>query len=516
MNHELVLAFPLSSGDGLSPAALAALRKRALGRPSRREIAVTWFDTPDHALAGRDLFAKLETRGKRRFQRFESIGLRLAPVRDLQVWESAAAGEAPRFEAIPDESLQVRLEDLEEDLLAPVFHADLTRIERRLRADDGGIILAQVEQGELRAGERTAPLRRLVLRGDASAPAGFFALARELAAALPAGPDARGLGQRGHDLAAGKEPAAARRRASDLGPETTVEDTMAAMLRQGLDQALGNLACVLETTDPEGIHQMRVGLRRTRSTLRLFRKLLPAAQYDWLVGEIKWLTSQLGPARDMDVFEEEIAAPVMAGAPDGASFEVFVRRIRAERRKRRQAAHRALTGRRWRDFQLEAAAWLAARGWRAGWGPDLPAALNEPIAGFAAKRLARRHRTVHQDARRFHDLAPAERHQLRIDVKKLRYALDFFAPLYPERRVTRYLERLSGLQDALGYLNDVTVARGLIDGLCANCKPEALVRCLLAGGLVLGWHAHGAATVEASLKVDLAAFLRAKPFWTTG
>jgi CHAD domain-containing protein len=218
----------------------------------------------------------------------------------------------------------------------------------------------------------------------------------------------------------------------------------------------------------------------------------------------------------MDVFEDELLRPVVAGAADAGVFKPLATRIRRERARRRQVALKAVRSDRWTRFQIEAGTWLATRPWRAAWGPDLPEGLNRPVVALAARQLARRHKQVHRDAHRFHELSPPERHQLRIDLKKLRYALDFFGPLYPEARVARYLERLAGLQDGLGYLNDVTVARHLIDSLCDGLTGQALARCLLAGGLVLGWHAHAAATTEENLKADLATFIRAKPFWKTG
>ena len=60
------------------------------------------------------------------------------------------------------------------------------------------------------------------------------------------------------------------------------------------------------------------------------------------------------------------------------------------------------------------------------------------------------------------ELDPQEIHRLRIRIKKLRYATDFFGGLWPNRRTERYLAALKGLQEALGEFHDTTVADELI------------------------------------------------------
>ncbi|MEO5337125.1 MAG: CHAD domain-containing protein [Magnetospirillum sp. WYHS-4] len=515
MIRELALAFQLGPAEAATLRGAAPWRGLGAGRATTRTVTLTWFDTPDQALRDRYISLCVEAAGTRRRERVEMVGLRLAAAAEHLAWEAPLRSEAPTLATPRDERLRSYLDGLEEAPLAPVYRAEIKRTSRRLSTADGTIVDAILEEGGIVAQGSPREVCRLVLRAAPEMASGLFALARHIAVEWKLPLATRSLADRARDLVANQPPGWTRRRPSDLGPDSTVEQAMASMVRQGFDHILANQASVLESDDPEGIHQMRVGLRRTRSALRLFRKLLPAAQYDWLTAEIKWATAQLGPARDMDVFEDELVAPAVAGAGDHAAFKALAGRIRAERTRRRRAARRALESARWRIFVLEVGGWLTGQAWRVAWGPDLPDKLLSPIGDLAARQLARRHRQIHRDGRRFHELTPEERHQLRIDVKKLRYALDFFGPLYAERRVTRYLERLAGLQDGLGYLNDVTVARRLIDGLCAGCKGETLVRCLLAGGLILGWHAHGAVAREDQLKADLAVFLRAKPFWNS-
>src|SRR5690606_12993673 len=77
-----------------------------------------------------------------------------------------------------------------------------------------------------------------------------------------------------------------------------------------------NEPVVCRGDDPEGVHQMRVGLRRLRSLFTVFAPVLPAAQTDYFKSELKWLASELGAARDYDVFRDEILRPVHACFPE--------------------------------------------------------------------------------------------------------------------------------------------------------------------------------------------------------
>ena len=112
-------------------------------------------------------------------------------------------------------------------------------------------------------------------------------------------------------------------------------------------------------------------------------------------------------------------------------------------------------------------------------------------------------------------MSPTERHQLRIDVKKLRYATDFFASLYGRKRVRSFTESLQKLQDGLGYMNDVTVAKGLVERLEASASQTTAPIIRHAGGILLGWHTRAAAEAARSLADDVENLITNQPFWLT-
>ena len=136
-------------------------------------------------------------------------------------------------------------------------------------------------------------------------------------------------------------------------------------------------------------------------------------------------------------------------------------------------------------FLLQLGRWIEAGGWREDATPKGAPWLDRPIVAFADRLLARRHRKALKLGRRFEDLTPPERHRLRIALKKLRYATEFFDSLHAGKRARPYLAALKELQDALGHLNDVAVAERLLRGLSepAGEQRAAIGR---ASGLVLG------------------------------
>ena len=118
--------------------------------------------------------------------------------------------------------------------------------------------------------------------------------------------------------------------------------------------------------------------------------------------------------------------------------------------------------------------------------------------------------------RGFADLSVERRHGLRIELKKLRYAVDFFAGLFPSKAVRPYRRALARLQDHLGHLNDVAVAERMLGGLIERhaASPTDAAGLGLAAGLVLGWHTRAVADAEPATCKDWADFTAVRPFWT--
>jgi CHAD domain-containing protein len=131
---------------------------------------------------------------------------------------------------------------------------------------------------------------------------------------------------------------------------------------------------------------------------------------------------------------------------------------------------------------------------------------------LAENILEKTHRKLKKHGQGLAVMNAEERHQLRIRVKKVRYAGEFFATLFSRRKSQAYLHALRALQDDLGRLHDLEVARGLIASLGTGDR-ERDPRIARAGGLVIGWHTHSSSAREEALAKHWRAFMKAKPFW---
>jgi triphosphatase len=219
------------------------------------------------------------------------------------------------------------------------------------------------------------------------------------------------------------------------------------MFAAALTQAGANAPGVAQGGDPEYLHQMRVGLRRLRSALLAFRDLVPRKAAQPIVARLRGLMPPLGAARDWDVFCEGLAH---AAAPP-----VLLARARARRASARRAARQTARSAELQAFLLRALRWVNEGAWT----------VRVSLVEFAQSALERLHRKALKETHGIDWTDAERRHRLRIRMKRLRYACDFFSASFAGAAARPYIKRLAALQDILGDLNDIAVARRLLGEL---------------------------------------------------
>ena len=506
---ELKLLFRFQDVSRLH--ALPLIGERAKGRPRTRPLLSVYYDTPRRDLRRQGVTLRVRKADGRYIQGVKAEGRRIGGGTVRPEWECPVPTEAPVLSAIADDRLRRLVTRAGANGLESVFRTAFTRTSRRLSFDDGGRVTLDIDVGEILAATAAEPVCELELELEAGPPHRLFDVARQVNAEVPLRVSVVGKASRGYALAAGEIPGWSKFIRPDLSADATVEDAMILAVQRCLDHLLSNETCLLETADPEGVHQMRIALRRLRSTLRLFRSVLPADQYRWLTDELRWLAGQLAAARDWDVFGDEIVGPVDAHFPGEPGFVLLRPKLARRRRTSRRAARQAILSTRYTEFVLGVSGWLARRQWRGQKPGAASTRVIGPVAGFANALIARCHGQVRKDGRNFATMSAAQRHQLRIDVKKLRYATDLFGSLHRGRGAAGYLKRLGKVQDALGYANDVAVAEDLMRRLCASGKGDDGAQCRRAGAIVLGWHAHAMARASGPLAKRVRRFIEARP-----
>ena len=297
-----------------------------------------------------------------------------------------------------------------------------------------------------------------------------------------------------------------------LAKDATVDAAIAAIFAECFEHWTFNEAAALHGLDPEGVHQMRVALRRMRSALSDFQQVIPAAQVAWLRRETRWLIENLGPSRDWDVFLTELLKPVETARPGDAGLAELRAAAEAERANGYERLRTALGSRRYSALLRRMHEWLRVGYWREG-RDERQKLLNKPVRKLARQLLEKRHKRALKVGRSFEKLSVQERHRLRIALKKLRYTAEFFRSLFRKKHEKKYMHALAELQNSLGLINDIAVADHLLGHIAASREHRRTHDLCTAAGLVAGWHARSASLAEQEAKAIWRHFCDCAVFW---
>ncbi|MBP0445320.1 CHAD domain-containing protein [Roseomonas sp. SSH11] len=467
MNHttepppkELEIKFQLPDGCEAALASHPALAS-CEAHSSRREVT-TYFDTPDHRLA--DAGASLRVR-QSEGRHVQTLKLRdgAGPFGRAE-WEWPLPGEEPD----PARLAQTPLASLANDgtRLIALFTAEVTRSIRTLR-QDGTLVEVTTDLGAIRAGEAQEPIREMELELKEGDPAALYRLASAIQAETPLLLGTEAKSDRGWRLLTGQPREVEKQDDLDFPPDITAGEAFRNITGATLASLLANQPAAAAGV-MEGIHQMRVAIRRLRACLALFRPCLDEEREEAFTGQLRQLGRCLGAARDWDVFCAE-TLPHLAGR---GLPEPLLGRLLAAAETERAAAHESLSAEFARPALTRTVLGLAA------WAED-PVALSgqpdggdmaEPLADLAPELEERLARRVLRRGRRIRHRTDEELHDLRKSLKRLRYGVEFLAPLHRRKRVSAYLRRCKDLQEELGALNDGAMAVTLAEQLAARDK----------------------------------------------
>lgn len=442
----------------LDPAHLAAcLAHPVLARSwKKRRLTATYFDTPDQALRAKGLSLRVRREGRRWVQTLKAGHAATGGLFDREEWEAEVPTGSLDLSALRDTPLAACLRGREAEL-GPRFVIAVLRRSARLTIGDVTLDCA-VDEGELRAGERRTGICEVELELVSGPAAALFGLARELADLPSLRISGLSKSERGYHFASAAPHAAVKQRPAALAPDATTRDAFQAIARDCLAHLQANAAPLTVARLPDAVHQTRVALRRLRAALSLFADVVCDDAREALRADLSWYADALGEARDLDVF-------LASGMADEATAE--------KARQRRAIAYghaiEAASSDRARLLVLDALAWIETGAWVQG------ADLDRPASDFAAELLDARRRKLRKRSRHLADRSPEERHRIRIALKKLRYAAEFFGGLFSGkksgRRRKEFIAAAAEFQERLGDLNDSEVAAALIRDLGGR-EPE--------------------------------------------
>lgn len=488
---------------------LAAVRKHpavaavARGRPRTTRLTTTYYDTPQRDLAAAGVALRLRHANGRWLQTVKGAGGAAAGVHRRAEYEWRV--DAPRLDRTKLARTPWRKLFAARTGYRRVFATDIRRSEQPLAFADGTRATLCLDVGEIRAGRRRVPLSEIEVELKAGDPSRLFELASTLAADLPVRIEHQSKAARGYALAGQVPPGPRHAKALMLAPDAAAPSALQTLGHECLAQMEAN-AAALGDPDPEYLHQLRVGWRRLRALLKLAAPLASPETIAALDEELDWLGSELGPARDYDVFALETLAKVAAEFRGERGIARLRRRAAAHRRKAGRGARQAIANPRTQKLFIALGAWLAAPT-----PGSAPSQAPTSARDWARTSLEKGHAKLRKRAKHAHRLDAAERHRARVAAKRQRYAAEFFASLFSGKRVDGYVQALSRVQSALGRLNDLQVAGTLVDVVAPRGDTDA--QTAHAGGVVRGWLAASTAAELKRLREVQRAFRRCPAFW---
>jgi len=493
---EIKLALPTADPASLTRQ-LARLPALARRKPVCKQVDNIYYDTPAQALRAQRMALRLRQVGgdeaPQWLQTFKTsdggdsaLSLRgewEVPVPGPALVQTALQAAPPWQRLDPDGAVFAALQ--------PCFVTAFERTAWTVRRRDGSVIEVALDLGQITSGQRSVPICELELELLAGAPTALFDLARHIAQHIAVLPLAASKAQRGHALRDGTLDTPQRARPQPLGSDVAWHNMVQPVLGEMFAQFTTNLNALRHCDDPELVHQARVGWRRFRGALRLFKPAVPAQTLpSWLPSwqGLQPLLTALGELRDLDVAcTQTLPALQNAFVADCAertqAWQAMELAFRQAAAQQRQAVRRALQAPAVGADLLAITLWLDDLSRPQAWS-DSPGVPGKTVRRWVRERIQRLHA---QWKKALRDSTHAEsQHRARILAKRLRYNIEALRPLLPER-AQRWLQKASDVQAGIGASRDLLQAGVLARRLAVDRGIVEFLRGYAAGRAGVPW-----------------------------
>lgn len=451
------------------------------GAVTRVRLRAQYFDTPDRDLVKARISLRLRLEGRRWVQTLKMPGAhamdrvelnhpRPGPVLDLSVYEDTPAAKA--LNAC-------------QDRLTVHYETDVKRLFRRTRVGSSVVEIA-LDQGHIQAGNLKLPIREIEFELVNGPIQSLFTIGKRWLSKHGLLLDLRSKAERGDQLAqlyqtllttqkqdlaatqAAKAAAVARFWGTTgvepitLKPSLSCDEAFALLSQACLSQVARNAAVLAEIDTlgicragtPEHLHQLRVGLRRLRSSWSLFDGLANLPEQS-LRDEIKRHFKQLGNTRDDDVLRETVMPVLNAAGQPPLDLHSSLEDL---------SGNKLAGSREFQAWLIDMMSFSVTANERL---PKNPTKLKLALR----KRLHKWHQRVVSEGIQFQTLEIEAKHTLRKRTKRLRYGLQFAESLLPTTRLKHYRKALAVIQDILGEMNDLYLARERFEQLRDDQPP---------------------------------------------
>ncbi len=492
-----------------------ALKRLSSGRASGKHLNSVYFDTTDLALAQRGLTLRVCKSGKKYVQCVKGPSSAADPF-GLEEWETVLPSDAPNPISIPDRHMRELVESLlAQASLEPQLGNEIHRTIRHLKTAAGDEIECAFDDGSIRGLHGTngeVAVMELELELKSGSRSALFEVARELNRVAALTLQTESKSERGMRALMGRGAEAQKPERVVLAEDASAEEAFRTTLRHCLDHIARNVPAVV-ARQPAGVHQIRVGLRRLRAAMTAFGEAFRGPGLEDLRVQAKRLADAFGATRALDVFADEMLPDVEPQVTNLRGVNAVRAQLAGVRARSWDNSVALVRSGAFTDFLLALGAAAEIRIWRSGAMEQDVSMFERPALELANESLPRELRKSCKRAKHLSRLRPDQRHRLRIAVKKLRYAAEFFAPLFADKHVGPYLKQVSKTQDAFGELNDASTVQHVLTLLLeAPDTPES--EDLREGAaFIAGWHLGRVKGGWLAARKQWKRLAKATPFW---
>ena len=482
-SHEIELKFTLPA-DRLRALAQAGLAWPGASAPTIKPLITRYYDTPTALFWRHGLACRVRCKGDQWLQhlKWRGVAAGTSAIPALTggsvrtEWEWQLTDDQPDtllLEQALDGAL--RLPKNWRRKLVPLFETDLHRTVQTVTTADGSVIEIAYDLGVVRAGAAERVLAEVELELEAGAPLSLYAVAdslvRQSGARLAGGSKA----EQGYRLALNKPPKAQKAAAGLLQADDTGWRALQVQAGHSLQALLANQTVVLADSGPEGVHQMRVALRRLDAVMRPLQAGLTSEAAKILLAELRILRQALGQLRNWDVFLTE----TLVNLPEPDSRTLLRPAAQIIRDDAQQAVVRVFNEPRYADLLLKLAQLADGAAPFDRWSRAVEESLNRPFRSLATRWLIETMTLMQRQGRKLATLPPAKQHRFRLKMKKARYVADILVGSDDTRKLRKTTRQMASLQDALGDQNDAFTALELLEALarhpCMSHDTDAVV-----------------------------------------
>lgn len=466
----------------------AAIVAQAISRAASRKQYSVYYDTGKRDLQSHEIALRLRKAANGWTQTIKVAGQNIGGLGFRPEYAAPTPAQLINWTALEETPVAAVFADADvRHDLQPVFITDFRRTSREVRIGDDDIAEIAFDHGLIRAGIREEAICEIELELKSGNALQLIAFAKRLfQGSGSARIETRSKAERGYALAANDGRTPRKAQAIRVHADQSVSDVFATIAAACLNHFQANRDGVIHSDDIEYVHQARVAIRRLRSCFTVFRDVVTKSTAEATLLPWRALAERLGTVRDLDVLTHDTLPSLQHEIPVDEDLSALTASFEAQRLRAREALQAQLRESGQMTLELDLAAALIAQPWQHEWDERARALASMPVKDFAMRVLRRQFKRLRRRARQIDSRQLETVHAFRIQMKKLRYAIEFFNPLFPSKDTEYWLSRAADLQDVLGRINDHAVLLErlqAIESIESNqaMRQQAFLRGFIAG-----------------------------------